>query len=220
MNILGIDCSTKITNIGVFAGGSSKTEINLELARRQSAELPLLVRRALDESGLAFSDLDLIAVGKGPGYYTGIRTGVAYAAALAEGLGLNVVPLSTLEIFCFDLAAEHRLLAPALKANRDHLYGAIYESGGGELSPVLHEGFFSAGEFAEILLQYGNVLLVGSDYDLYEAAAGLPQARLPRLSGFGRSVAEMGARHEKFAVPPSVLRGEYLRDPDIGPARK
>lgn len=217
MKILAIDCSTKITNIGVAVDGKVTAESNTELAKRQSAELPLLVQRALDDSRLTLKEIDLIAAGKGPGYYTGIRTGVAYAAALAEALRVNVVPLSTLEIFVYDLLGENRPLAPVLKANRGHVYGALYVPRDGNLIARIPEGFYSAEAFAQIMLEHADALLVGEDRDLYEPLSALPHDFLPRLSGTGSSAALMGARFADRAIEPSTLRGDYLRAPDIGP---
>ena len=77
MIALGIDCSTKLTNVGLSQDGVVLQEVNLELGRQQSAKLPVLIEQVLNESGVRFADLDLIAAACGPGYYTGIRTGVA-----------------------------------------------------------------------------------------------------------------------------------------------
>ena len=73
MKILGINCAGRWTNVGLAINGNIIGERNLELGRRQSEELPLITADLLDEAGMTMSDLELLAVGVGPGYYTGIR---------------------------------------------------------------------------------------------------------------------------------------------------
>ena len=75
MKILGIDCTTKFTNVAAASDGAVLAEVSLELGRKQSSLLPLIVERVLSESSMKLSELELIAAANGPGYYTGIRTG-------------------------------------------------------------------------------------------------------------------------------------------------
>ncbi|WP_455966345.1 tRNA (adenosine(37)-N6)-threonylcarbamoyltransferase complex dimerization subunit type 1 TsaB, partial [Cloacibacillus porcorum] len=138
MKILGINCAGRWTNVGLAINGNIIGERNLELGRRQSEELPLITADLLDEAGMTMSDLELLAVGVGPGYYTGIRAGIAYGAALAEALLLPVVPLSSLEIFIWDLKDRYDCLVPVFKAKRTHCYAAVYDSrkGAAAVPPV------------------------------------------------------------------------------------
>lgn len=217
MLVLGIDCSTKWTNVGVSDSGAALAEINLELGRAQSSELPLLVDRVLSEAGADMRGLGLIAVANGPGYYTGIRTGVAYAAALARSLGIKVVPLSTTELFVFDLRYLGKPLAPIIKARRDSVYAALYSSDTISLDTLVPPSFISAADFAETLRQYPDAILTGADAANYPELACLPNEINDRASSSGRQAALMGWLYRKNAVSPGELRGNYLRKPDIGP---
>lgn len=217
MIALGIDCSTKLTNVGLSQDGVVLQEVNLELGRQQSAKLPVLIEQVLNESGVRFADLDLIAAACGPGYYTGIRTGVAYAAALAESLKLKIVPISTMELFVYDLRNTGVPLAPVLKARRGSFYGAVYSSNGDELSAAVEPLFCKPAQFTEILSKYKDALLVGSDAELYPELLELPNERVKRLSGYGGQAALMGEKYSNRAVLPRFVRGMYLREPDIGP---
>lgn len=218
MLVLGIDCSTKWTNVGVADGGEVLAEINLELGRAQSSELPLLVDRVLSEAGADMRGLGLIAAANGPGYYTGIRAGVAYAAALARSLGIKVVPLSTLELFVFDLRHLGKPLAPVIKARSGSVYAALYSPGPVSLNALVPPSFVGAADFAETLRQYPDALLVGADASNYPELACLPNETNARASGSGGQAALMGWLYRKDAVNPASLRGNYLRTPDIGPS--
>lgn len=217
MIVLGIDCSTKITNVGVSQDGVVLAEANLELGRRQSAQLPVIAAQALKDCALAGGDIDLIAVASGPGYYTGIRTGVAYAAALAEALGIMVVPLSTLELFVYDLRGRGVPLAPVLKARRNSFYAAVFNSDGENLSPAVAPLFCKPAQFTEKLAKFKDALLIGSDAELYPELLELPLEWIKRLSGSGGQAALMGEKYSSRAILPKLLRGTYLREPDIGP---
>lgn len=217
MITLGIDCTTKSTNIGIASDGIILGETNLELGRQQSAKLPLLVERLLDETSTSLAEINLIAAAKGPGYYTGIRTGVAYAAALAEALGVSAVPLSTMELFVYDLRTQKRPLASILKARQSYAYCALYISDGENLTAKLSPSFCKAAEFAEILKDYPDALIVGADREIYQELFSLPNETLSRISGSGGQAALMGEARCSLRIAPSLLRGEYLREPDIGP---
>ena len=217
MIVLGIDCSTKTTCIGTAQSSIVLSDLNVELGRSQSSKLPSLVENVLAEASASLKDVELIAVGTGPGYYTGIRSGVAYAAALAEALNLKVVPLSSLELFVYDLRDTEKLLAPVVRARRNSFYCALFSSDGESLTPVVEPCFIKAAQFAEILNNHPEALIVGSDADQYEDLKMLSNRKLARLSGSGGQAALMGDRYRQFAAEPQKIRGVYLREPDIGP---
>ena len=83
--MLVLDCSLRLTGAAVARCGEVLSQESEDLGRRQAAELPLMAERVLAAAGMTFADIDLMAVTSGPGYFTGIRVGVAYAAALAYG---------------------------------------------------------------------------------------------------------------------------------------
>ena len=78
MKVLGIDCTTKFTNIGIVSDGAVLSEISLELGRQQSSRLPLLVEDMLSDLSIEISELDLVAAangqditpGSGPAWHT------------------------------------------------------------------------------------------------------------------------------------------------------
>ncbi len=68
-------------------------------AEKQSISLPVETEKFLNENNAKFSDLTAIGVVVGPGSFTGIRLGIAYAKGLAMGLGIPVVPVNAFEIY-------------------------------------------------------------------------------------------------------------------------
>lgn len=217
MIVLGIDCSTKWTNVGIASNGEVLAEANLELGRLQSSRLPYLVEQILDEAKIDIADIELVAVANGPGYYTGIRAGVAYAAGLAEALKIEAVALSTLELFVFDLRTLARPLAPIIKAKQDKVYAAVYVSDGEMLTAALQPCFIGSKELAAELTNLPQALIVGADAANYPEIECLPNHKERRFSGFGGQAALLGELYSNRRQSPRSLRGNYLRAPDIGP---
>ena len=108
MPLLALDTATALTTVAVVStSGEVLAEASHLDARRHAEALPRLVREALDVSGVAPGDLDLIAVGVGPGPFTGLRVGVAFARATAHALGIPAVGVMTLDAIALRRAEGH-----------------------------------------------------------------------------------------------------------------
>jgi len=97
-------------------------------ASQTSESLHLRLAAALQTAGITARDLHMVAGGRGPGTFTGSRVAVATVKGLAFGLGLEVVPVSSLA----SLAASSEVDGPTLAlldARRAQVYGAVYEVG-------------------------------------------------------------------------------------------
>ena len=80
------------------------------MAKGQAEELMPLLEATLAARGRSWSDLDVIAVGIGPGNFTGIRIGVSAARGLALSLGIPAVGISTFELMAFQHMADSCLV--------------------------------------------------------------------------------------------------------------
>jgi len=95
-----------------------------------SQELLPELERLLAESGTAWNDVESIAVGVGPGTFTGLRIGVATARALGQALGVDLRPVSSLEVLAAaaaDQSSEERPLLSLIDARRGQVFVALYE---------------------------------------------------------------------------------------------
>lgn len=218
MAVLGINCAGRWTNVGVADGCEILTETNLELARRQSELLPAMTEEAVSKAGLSLGDISLIAVGTGPGYYTGIRAGIAYGAALAFALGVKVVPLSSLELFVWDMRNEYDLLVPVFRARASHCYAALYAAAGDALKAVVPPSFMRVTELSAKLRDFPHAAVVSPDAGQYPELEACGCTVIPRESASGGVCAVMGGERRDAAVAPEQIRGTYLRAPDIGPS--
>ena len=136
MRLLAFDTATPATVVAVLRDGAV-FEARHEPAPGErpghaSQVLPLALS-LLEEAGLDFGDLDRIAVGTGPGTFTGLRIGVATARALAQASGAELVGISTLRTLASAAEADGPVLA-VLDARRGEAFVAAYD-GDEELVP-------------------------------------------------------------------------------------
>lgn len=90
----------------------------------------------LEEAGLAIRDVEYLAVGVGPGSFTGLRIGVATARGLAQAAGKPLIGVSSLDILAQSAAIEPTgadLIYPITDAKRGEVYTAVYENDGRRL---------------------------------------------------------------------------------------
>src|SRR5918997_3507019 len=108
--ILGLDTATAATAAAVWAPGGPAAEArdDPEPGARpaHATRLLALVEEALERAGAGWEELERIAVGVGPGGFTGLRHGIATARALAQGRGLPLTGVSSLEALARGAAAE------------------------------------------------------------------------------------------------------------------
>jgi tRNA threonylcarbamoyladenosine biosynthesis protein TsaB len=148
MSLIGFDTSLATTSACVlradgeaFQSPSPSAERLLGSASHSQELLPEL-ERLLAESGSAWDDVESIAVGVGPGTFTGLRIGVATARALGQALGVDLRPVSSLEVLAVAAAAqfpEEQPLLSLIDARRGQVFVALYErtsANGSGLEPV------------------------------------------------------------------------------------
>lgn len=130
MKLLAFETSTEACSVAVFADGAVRERF--EVAPRRHAELALPWADALlADAGIARSQLDAIAVGRGPGAFTGVRLGIALAQGIALALDLPVLPVSTLATLAAPALRDdpEALVLAAIDARMGEVYVASYAAG-------------------------------------------------------------------------------------------
>ncbi len=128
MLTLGIDASTEMAAIALASEERLIAETNLSLYRRHSERLLANISHIFSELDYDIKDLDLIAVGIGPGSYTGLRIALSTVKAFAMALNIPVVALSTLEILAYNYKNTEAIIVPMLDAKRKRVYTNIYDN--------------------------------------------------------------------------------------------
>lgn len=137
MRLLALDTSTRTASVAVL-GGAREIEIDHAFGSH-SDDLVALVDRALSEAGLRLADLDAVAVGAGPGSFTGLRIAMATAKGLCFASGLPLWTASSLAALALDavdtLAAADppedtagALFVPVVDARRDEVFLGLYRA--------------------------------------------------------------------------------------------
>ena len=219
MKILALDTATELCSVALWIDGES---LSSEAERpRGSGELVLgLVAELLAQAGLALTGLDMIALGRGPGAFTGVRLAVAVAQGLGFAAGLPLLPVSDLRALAQRALAQQGAPVRVLicqDARMGEVYWGCFEHGSGAQA-VTAEAVAAPADVRLPDAWAGQaVCAAGSGFEAYAplqalAAAGpapvwghlrpraLEVAQLAALEGIGR------------AVPPDRAQPVYLRD--------
>ncbi|MCA6126103.1 tRNA (adenosine(37)-N6)-threonylcarbamoyltransferase complex dimerization subunit type 1 TsaB [Bradyrhizobium sp. WSM 1704] len=220
MMILAIDTALDACSAAVLDTTSGNTiAIESQPMQRGHAEaLMPLIARVMNESGIAFTALDRIAVTTGPGSFTGLRVGLSAARGIALAAGKPAVGLTTLAAYAAPVVAvnaEHPILS-AIDARHDHVYFQVVAGDG---SPIVKAKVVPIAEALEAT-QYGALHLVGNAADIlaarWPADAAPPAAVDSRPAPDITWVAWIGAAVDPGGAPP---RPFYLRAPDAKPPK-
>lgn len=215
--MLGIDCSARWTNLGLSQEGELLGETHYDLGREQASLLPCLVEALLETFHFSLKDLSAIAVTIGPGYYTGIRVGLAYACALAKALHCPIVPVPTLLAMVLDLLVPFRTFIPIIKAHRKSFYMAAYSLDSGGNPFVLQEPIVATVEWLfSSVSSFHFPCLVGGDAALLSRIPEGVDVLKGRPSPLARNVALYPFLTDATRISPLSVRAFYLLEPDFG----
>jgi tRNA threonylcarbamoyladenosine biosynthesis protein TsaB len=229
MRILAFDTATRATTVALAGVDDDPLEARDDPPGaerpRHAAKLLPLAAGLLERAGLEFADVELLAVGVGPGTFTGLRIGISTARALAQALAIPAVGVSTLQSLALiasesPVAGGHDAVAAVIDARRGEVFAAAWRiaDAGDPDRAVLEAGAFAPEALAERLPELGqNVLAVGDGAvefraQLERSGALVPdrRAELHRVTAVGHC--QIAGRLE--ATPADRIVPNYLRPPD------
>ncbi len=137
MLVLALETATERASAALVAGAEVGAAWHAEtagdLCRRFAPEIARLVARG----GLDFDEVELVAIGLGPGSFTSLRIGLATAKAVALAREVPLVGASSLEALAWRNKSEYDgLLCPILDAKRGDLYASVYRTAGPAMRQV------------------------------------------------------------------------------------
>jgi tRNA threonylcarbamoyladenosine biosynthesis protein TsaB len=129
-------CSVALTENGEIIGSKEVNERNIH-----ASHITLFIEELMISAGKKYSDLNAVAVSKGPGSYTGLRIGVSTAKGLCYALDIPLIGIDTLEAMASGLQsqidlADLDLLIPMIDARRMEVYTGIFQKDLSVLEPV------------------------------------------------------------------------------------
>ena len=220
MKILAFETSAKAVSCAVAADGAPIASAWQQTGLTHSRTLMPMVESMLQNSDLALSDMDAIAVAVGPGSFTGLRIGIAAAKGLAWGAEKPCIAVSTLEAMATPLShmAGHLILC-AMDARRQQIYNAVFLAQGGALTRLVPDRAVALEELAaELAGEMRPITVVGDGAALchgFLTQAGIPCAMAP-IHLRAQSAVGVGLAAEALAkagklLSPQALAPVYLR---------
>lgn len=215
MKLLAFETATEACSVAVWIDGEISERF--ELAPRRHAELSLpWAEQLLAEAGIARSQLDAIAISRGPGAFTGVRLAIAIAQGIALALDRPIVPVSTLAVLAMQSAGE-RILA-AIDARMGEVYSAAFVRGSGGMVALSAERVSAADvvvlpEDAQAWHGVGTGFAAGDGLlqrHLGSRLATIDATALPHAADVARLAALAFTRGE--ALAPERVEPAYLRD--------
>ena len=209
MLTLGFDTATDWGCLGLIRDGILLAETGWLVGRNQAGGFLPVLAELMGRLGLAPSAIDLLAVGCGPGSYTGLRIGLAMAEGLSFALGRPVTGVPTLAALAENGAGFPGFVCPAVPARRGEVYAALYREG----EEVMPATPFKPEDLAAVIASRaeGPILLLGGGAGSIAASPGArslrlvlgaPEQNLPR----GGAVARLGAERPLAPARPLYLR--------------
>jgi len=220
--VLGIDAATADAAVAVARDGQVIREVAVPpdedgRPRHSQVLLPEIDRSVRAAGG--WSAIELIAVGVGPGSFTGLRIGIATARALSQARAVPVVPVVTLAVLARGIAehapGEDRPALAVIDARRGEAFAAAYAPDGTELRPP---AVMPPRDLAALVAELDSAPLAAGDGALRFAAeleaggatVAPPQDPVHRIAA--RHVCGLGAAAPE--VKPHEIEPLYLRPPD------
>lgn len=138
--ILQIETATATCSAALSLNGETIALKELAAQNIHAGSLTLFIDEVMQQAGLAYADLDAIAVSKGPGSYTGLRIGVSTAKGICFAVDKPLIAISTLQMMAkgfLNTTADYQgLVCPMIDARRMEVFTGLYDAELAEILPV------------------------------------------------------------------------------------
>lgn len=214
MRVLGIETSSERGSVALLDGETLVAFASHEEPQAHGERLPGLMDAVMAESGCSRGSIDRLAVGTGPGSFTGLRVGIAFAQGIALGLARPVVGVGSLRAMATSVPGNVAgARCAVLDARRGEAFVAAYSLDGGEL-------------FAPVVVPLDRVdAVLASSVTGEKVLCGTLASAIPssnpvyRSSGSDRPSAEWTARLASTLTDLGPATAQYIRPADAIPPK-
>ncbi|MBT4884813.1 MAG: tRNA (adenosine(37)-N6)-threonylcarbamoyltransferase complex dimerization subunit type 1 TsaB [Legionellales bacterium] len=216
--ILALDTTTDNCSVAL-AIDAKISQIIKVLPREHNKHIHIMIAEILKLNNKSLRDIDYIAVTVGPGSFTGIRLGLSVAQGLAFGLGIKIIPVSSLLAIAINYFAEHDKgpVLVGLDARMGEIYWAIYDFDS-KMNKVVVAVPDSLSEPSRVNDKQINVsAVVGRVWELYaESLSGIAAQKTTQLklnsNPKAEHVAAFAIANIDLAQEITAVRATYLRN--------
>lgn len=205
MIVLALDTALELCSVAVLQDGAARAVRSEPMARGHQERLAPMVAEVMAEAGLDFAALHRIGVTVGPGSFTGLRVGLAFAKGLGAALSRPVVGVGTLQALAADDPAPGATVA-VIDARRGQAYLQAFESG----RPLAPPEALALADAPARLAGLRVRRLAGPGAPLL--AAAFPEAQVDAIGG--PDPLALARLVEAAPWPDGPPRPVYLRAPD------
>jgi len=206
---------TASTNCSIAIGVNGKLlalKEDYDSSYSHAERLHNFIKEILDENGLELSDLDAIAVSKGPGSYTGLRIGVSAAKGLCFALDLPLISVATLTSLANQVEKEGTII-PMMDARRMEVYTAVFDKDKHQIEDTSAKILDS--ESYKEYLDEQVVYFIGSGVEKFKKICEHPNARYIEdvLPSSAQMIALATIKHKKSDFEDvAYFEPYYLKD--------
>ena len=171
--ILCIETGTDICSVALAKDGEMIALRESDLGKDHARKVGVFTRELLQEHSIEPDELDAVAVGTGPGSYTGLRIGVSFAKGMCYALGIPLIAIDSLRSLAACLVEEveagivdieeweRTVLCPMIDARRMEVYAELFDTNLTPRSEVMAE-VVTDKSFSEVLLDFKKLVIFGN----------------------------------------------------------
>ena len=220
MKILSIECSAGPASCSIIDDGVVRASAftNARLTHSQTL-LPMIINM-LDNSETKLSDIDSIAVGVGPGSFTGLRIGISAVKGLAAPTNKPCIPVSTLDAMAQQFVDRDCIVCAVMDARCNQFYNALFDITDGKITRLCEDRALLCEQLKQEIANTDNkksIIVCGDGADLFykhvceDANVKLAPEHLKYQSAVG--VGMFAYNNANNAMPCENLLPVYLRLP-------
>ena len=220
MIILALDSTAQTGAVALCRDEKLIASFTLNTGNTHSETLRPSVEAVLKLGDMTVDDVDLFAISKGPGSFTGVRIGAATVKGMAFGKDKPCIGVSTLEALAYNLRGFSGIACPVMNARRSQVYNALFRVENGKIERLCPDRAIALTELAEELAAYGDtpIYLSGDGYDMTREALtscnlGNTPEELIYQSGYSVAMCALAAYEAGERTTDAELVPTYLRLP-------
>jgi tRNA threonylcarbamoyladenosine biosynthesis protein TsaB len=218
VKILAVDTSTSLGSIALVDGPKVRAELSLNVGATHNQRLLPGIHRMLADAGWTLQDVDGLAVGLGPGSFTGLRVGMSVMKGLAFATGKPLAGVPTLDALAANVSLAPWSICPVLDARKGEVYAALYRgSSTSELERVTPYLVVKPQRLVELiedttvllgdgLIRYGDYLAAELGDLMVRAPAHLNAIHGTAIARLAMARLEQGLREDLSLCSPLYVR--------------